>query len=56
MSPRTNLDELKMKRVVPGPGAYQPKESPKQNFSFSFGLKTQSNFFDKNAKFVPGPG
>lgn len=38
---------MKYKKTVPGPGNYDFKDLKKHNYSFSFGLKTMSNFNEK---------
>ena len=48
MSPRLekNLGMLE----VPGPGNYEVKIAPKDNFQYSFGLKTMPDFKFKEQK------
>lgn len=46
LSPRIDRDLNKFKRFVPGPGSYTPSLMKKANFSFSFGLKTESLLFN----------
>ena len=48
MSPKTMSDGFGLRRKIPGPGAYTPSQQKKQDFKYSFGLKTTTNFMEKD--------
>jgi hypothetical protein len=56
MSPRIDNLDNKFIKIVPGPGAYTPASGKKSNFSYSFGLKPETDFHNKYHSSIPGPG
>lgn len=56
MSPRTDNLDNKFIKIVPGPGAYTPSSTKKDDYKFIFGLKANVDFHHKYHSKIPGPG